>query len=48
MQTIEWVYHDKVRETEQVAGDRISVEDMAAFSGTHKAGETIMTCPSLL
>ena len=48
MQTIEWVYHDKVRENEQVAGDRISVEEMTAFSGTHKAGETVMICPSLL
>ena len=48
MQTIEWVYHDKVKEQEQGAGDRISVEELAAFSGTHKAGETIMICPSLL
>ena len=48
MQTIEWVYHDKVRENEQVAGDRISIEEMSAFSGTHRAGETTMICPALL
>ena len=48
MQTIEWVYHDKVRENEQAAGDRISVEEFSAFSGTLRAGETTMICPSLL
>ena len=48
MQTIEWVYHDKLKDNEQVAGDRISVEELAAFSGTHKGGDATMICPSLL
>ena len=48
LQTIEWVYHEKVREAEVVAGDRITVEEMSAFAGTTRAGEVLMLCPALL
>jgi hypothetical protein len=47
IQVIEWVHHERVRESE-ASGDRLSPEEWAAFSGTTKAGDTLMVCPQLL
>jgi len=47
IQVIEWVHHERVREGE-ASGDRLSPEEWAAFSGTTKAGDTLMVCPQLL
>jgi len=48
IQTIEWVHHDRVRDHEAIAGDRITVEEMAAFSGASKASDVLMVAPALL
>ena len=47
-QTIEWVHHERVREAESTAGDRVSPEEMAAFSGVSRVSESLMVCPQLL
>jgi hypothetical protein len=47
IQTIEWVHHERVRDSE-AGSDRLSPEEWSAFSGTTRAGETLMVCPSLL
>jgi len=47
IQVIEWVHHERVRDGE-TSGDRLSPEEWAAFSGTTRAGDTLMVCPQLL
>ena len=48
-QTIEWVYHDRLREADAAATkDKLSPEEMSAFSGFSKAGDLLMVCPLLL
>ena len=48
IQTIEWVHHEKVRDSDLVAGDKITVEEMAAFSGTTRTSDVLMVSPALL
>ena len=48
-QTIEWVYHDRLREADLGATkERLSPEEMSAFSGLSKAGDLLMVSPDLL
>ena len=46
-QTIGWVCHDKLRDDAHTP-DRISPEEMAAFTGLNRAGECAVICPTLL
>ena len=48
LQTIEWVHHDRVREAEGGAGDKVSPEEFAAFSGSSNVSESLMVAPALL
>jgi hypothetical protein len=47
IQTIEWVYHERLRDGEGHS-DKLSPEEWAAFSGTTRAGDSLMVCPALL
>jgi hypothetical protein len=49
-QTIEWAYHDRLRESDTAGGGntRLSLEEFSAFSGVSKAGDLLMVAPSLL
>ena len=48
-QTIEWVYHDRIREADAGSSrDRLAPEEMAVFSGVSRAGDTLMVAPQLL
>ena len=49
-QTIEWCYHEKLREAESSAssGQKLSIEEATAFAGTSRAGDLLMVCPQLL
>ena len=47
-QTIEWVYHDKLRDAGTDSKDRLSPEEMVAFSGLDRTGDQLMVAPSLL
>ena len=47
-QTIEWVYHDKLRDEGSATKDRLSVEEMNAFSGLDRTGDHLMVAPALL
>ena len=49
IQTIEWAYHDKMRDhTQAKAGGRFDVEEVSAFAGTASAMENLCIDPSLL
>ncbi len=48
IQVIEWVHHERVRDVDAVAGDRITVEELAAFSGTARTSDVLMVSPTLL
>ena len=48
LQTIEWVHHERVKDMEATAGDRITVEEMAAFSGASRTADVLMVAPALL
>lgn len=48
IQTIEWVHHDRVKDMEATAGDRITVEEMTAFSGVSRSSDVLMVAPALL
>lgn len=49
MQTIEWVYADRVREADGGPGSaHVTQEEMVAFSGLTRTGGALMLCPSLL
>ena len=45
---MEWVHHERVKEQEVGGSDRISQEELAAFTGASRAGESLMVAPSLL
>ena len=47
-QTIEWVYHEKLREQDYGGGERLSPEEASAFSGVSRAGDHMMVAPALL
>ena len=48
-QTIEWAYHDRLREADSASSkDKMSPEEFAAFSGFSKAGDLLMVAPQLL
>jgi len=47
-QLIEWVHHERVRDAEAGNQDRITPEEQAAFTGSSRAGESLMVAPSLL
>ena len=48
-QTIEWAYHDKLRDMESAAPkERLSPEELSAFSGLDRTGDHLMVAPSLL
>ena len=47
-QTIEWVYHDKLRDEGSATKDRLSPEEMHAFSGLDRTGDHLMVAPALL
>ena len=47
MQIFDWVYHEKVRDQDFVAGDRVIVEELAAISGTAHARMMLMLSPAL-
>eukprot|EP00959_Pyramimonas_sp_CCMP1952_P241601 5049536-Pyramimonas_sp.AAC.1 len=42
VQTIEWAYHDKIRETDAGSTSRLSIEEATAFSGLSRAGDLMM------
>ena len=48
VQTIEWAYHDKIRETDAGSTSRLSLEEATAFSGLSRAGDLLMVAPALL
>ncbi|CAK0894817.1 unnamed protein product, partial [Prorocentrum cordatum] len=48
VQTIEWAYHDKIRETDAGSTSRLSIEEATAFSGLSRAGDLMMVAPALL
>ncbi|CAK0884014.1 unnamed protein product, partial [Prorocentrum cordatum] len=48
VQTIEWAYHDKIRETDAGSSSRLSIEEATAFSGLSRAGDLPMAVPSFL
>ncbi|CAK0895979.1 unnamed protein product, partial [Prorocentrum cordatum] len=48
VQTIEWAYRDKIRETDARSSSRLSIEEATAFSGLSRAGDLLMAPPSLL
>ena len=48
IQTIEWVHHERVRDLEATAGDRITVEELTAFSGASRTADVLMVAPALL
>ncbi len=48
IQTIEWVHHERVRDSDVVAGDRITAEELSAFAGTSKTSDVLMVSPALL
>ncbi|CAK0855314.1 unnamed protein product [Prorocentrum cordatum] len=48
VQTIEWAYHDKIRETDAGSTSRLSIEEATAFSGLSRAGDLMMVLPALL
>lgn len=48
VQTIEWVYYEKVREVEGQSNDRLTAEELAAFAGASRGGEILMIAPELL
>ena len=48
-QTIEWAYHDKLRDMDAAAPkERLSPEELSAFSGLDRTGDHLMVAPSLL
>ncbi|CAK0903612.1 unnamed protein product [Prorocentrum cordatum] len=47
VQTIEWAYHDKIRETDAGSTSRLSIEEATAFSGLSRAGDLMMVVPAL-
>ena len=47
LQTIEWAYHEKLRESGSGVG-KMEPEEMSAFAGTSKSGSIMMVCPELL
>ncbi|CAK0804389.1 unnamed protein product, partial [Prorocentrum cordatum] len=48
-QTIEWAYHDRLREADSASSkDKMSPEEFAAFSGFSKAGDLLTVAPQLL
>ena len=48
-QLIEWAHHERVREAEASgSGDRVSPEELSAFTGVSRAGESLMVAPRLL
>ncbi|CAK0812161.1 unnamed protein product [Prorocentrum cordatum] len=48
VQTIEWAYHDKIRETDAGSTSRLSIEEATAFSSLSRAGDLMMVAPALL
>ena len=45
---LELVHHEKVRDCETGSSDRISPEEMQAFTGTSVVSNSLMVCPALL
>ena len=49
VQTIEWAYHDKLRDSTQAkSGGRLDAKEVVAFSGMGRTCETLCVAPSLL
>ena len=49
LQTIEYAYSEKAKETESRAvGGRLSLEEQQTFGGTTRLASTLMVCPELL
>lgn len=48
VQTIEWVYYEKVRQVDWQSNDRLTAEELAAFAGASRGGEILMITPELL
>eukprot|EP00929_Paragymnodinium_shiwhaense_P061827 TRINITY_DN30893_c0_g1_i1.p1 TRINITY_DN30893_c0_g1~~TRINITY_DN30893_c0_g1_i1.p1 ORF type:complete len:406 (+),score=91.50 TRINITY_DN30893_c0_g1_i1:264-1481(+) len=48
LQTIEWAYHDKVKDSAIGTSGRLDAEEMVAFAGQSKAGDLLMVAPTLL
>jgi hypothetical protein len=49
IQMIEWVYHEKVRDSESSGGgDKLTPEEWSAFFGASRAGDILLVCPQLL
>lgn len=47
-QVVEWVYNDRTRDADHGFSDKLSPAERAAFSGSTRAGESVMVCPALL
>ena len=48
IQAIEWSYHEKVKEAESGMGDRLTTDEVSAFSGSSRGSDVLMVAPHLL
>ena len=48
LQTIEFSYQEKARERDPGGGNRLTLEEQYAFSGTTRTASDLMVCPELL